>query len=200
MLKRVKILVLGFLLLLSLASCGTFNSGTLDPAYKNKVDFVSLKNETHHIEYLGDTFFPFYEDIIFVEKLEDDVFLGWNGSWWGYQNKYYSSLMESPVYIYETRTNCLYFREDYDYLVDNFVIENSSAEIIWRDIFYSKQTSFDFVNPVNVRLYSKQCPRIKAELQIVCVDDQWYLSSPNTQIVWVASDEFVKILSENGFI
>lgn len=199
MLKSVQVLSLCLLLILCFSSCVSDNE-SLDPEYKNKVDFVSLESGTHYIKYSGYIYSPLSEKIIYVKKLENDVFLGWNGFWWGYKNQYYSSTKDNPVFIYETRTNCLYFHETYNYSTDTFVVENTSAEIVWADIFYSQYDSFDFFEPINVTLYSKQCNRIQAQLEIICVENQWYLSLPASQNVWIPSDEFVKILLKNGIV
>ena len=131
---------------------------------------------------------------------DEDIFLGWNGSWWGFQNQYYSDKADNPLFIYETRIDCLYFHEDYDYTKDVFVIENTADEIVWEDIFVFEQDGIDFVDPIKVDLYSKQCSRIKTGLMVACVDNKWYVCFAEQNLVRRASDEFVKILSENGII
>ncbi len=198
--KTAQVLVLSFILLISFISCKSFDNESPDPAYKNKVDFVSLEDGTHHIEYAGEKFVLFSENTVLVELLEEDAFLGWDGSGWGYYDHRYSSRTDNPVFIYETRMDSLFFHEDYDYLTDTFVIDNTTAEIVWRDIFELSQASFDFEEPVQVEIYSKQCPRLKTYLQLVCVENQWYVSLPNSKDVWTVSEAFVKILSENGLI
>lgn len=186
--------------LLVFVSCGLFDRELLPSEYKDKVDFVSLGNGTHHIEYSGEVFLPFSADFLFVEQSDEDIFLGWNGSWWGFQNQYYSDKADNPLFIYETRIDCLYFHEDYDYTKDTFVIENTAAEIVWEDIFVFEYDEVDFVDPINVDLYSKQCSRIKASLKLSCIDNKWYVCLSGQNFVRSASDEFVKIISENGII
>ena len=80
------------------------------------------------------------------------------------------------------------------------MIKNTSAEIVWKDIFGIEQTRFDFQSPITVELYSKQCSRIKATLELEYVEDQWYVSVPGSQSVWILSDEFVEMLSQSGLI
>ena len=202
MLKRLQVFIFSFFLLVNLFSCSAHENELLNNEYKNKVEFTSLKNGTHSIEYLGNVYYPFFEDIKFVEYSENDFFLGWNGTWWGYQNQYYSYSNDNPIFIYETRIDCLYFHEKYDYATDTFIIESTSAEIIWKDVFSSQSNIFLFSNPTHVVLYSKQCPRIRAELTIECNKNRtrWYVSLSNSSTVWIASDAFVEILSENGII
>ena len=54
--------------LLVFVSCGLFDRELLPSEYKDKVDFVSLGNGTHHIEYSGEVFLPFSADFLFVEQ------------------------------------------------------------------------------------------------------------------------------------
>ena len=48
--------------------------------------------------------------------------------------------------------------------------------------------------------FYKSIGMIELDVQLSDVDNKWYLSVPGTQTVWRASDDFVKILSENGII
>lgn len=131
----------------------------------------------------------------------NDVLLSWNGHRYiGYIDEYYSNTTDNPVFIYNQRVHDVFFHEDYDYMKDIFLIENTNAEIVWENVFGSKINYLDFMKPIEVVLYSKQCPRIKIHLKLVCVENQWYLSLPNSQDVWVASNEFIETLSENGII
>ena len=130
---------------------------------------------------------------------ENDIELGWYYSF-PFSTRFYSDKSENPLFIYAIQSyDGFFLREDYNYLKDTFVIENTDAEIVWEDIFASEQDDFYFSNPIEVVLYSKQCPRIKTSLDLVCVDGQWYLSLPDFR-VWTVSNEFIKILSENGII
>lgn len=207
MVKKALLFVLGCFLLCSFASCAMTGIVPDNPyfdenynEYKNIVDEISLENGTFRLEYAGNVFLPFSGDEVFVAQSDHDIFLGWTGSWWGYQNQYYAFQTDNPLYIYETRIDRLYFREDYDYRADTFVIKNTSAEIVWKDIFGTEQTRFDFQSPITVELYSKQCSRIKATLELEYVEDHWYVSVPGSQSVWILSDEFVEMLSQSGLI
>ena len=207
MVKKALLFVLSWVLLCSFSSCATTGKVPDDPYYdenynefKNIVDETALGNGTFRLEYAGDVYLPFPEDTIFVEQSSQDVFLGWTGPWWGYHNQYYASQADNPLFIYETRIYRLYFREDYDYRADTFVIKNTDAEIVWKDIFGAEQTRSEFQSPMTVELYSKQCPQIKAVLELEYVHDQWYISLRGSQDIWIASDTFVQILVEYGII
>ncbi len=131
---------------------------------------------------------------------ENDIQLGWYYSF-PFSTDAYSDTLDNPVFIYTLGSgNNVYFRHDYSYLTDTFVIENTTVEIVWEDIFSTKQNISHNPSDIRVTLHSKQYPRIKSKLQIVCVDNQWYVSLPNFQGVWTPSDEFLKILFDNGII
>ena len=205
MLKRILALVLGFSLLFLFIYCDWQSDP--DPSLKDNVKVVFHDDGTHHIEYAGNLYFmhaTYFSGVrgeaFTAEVMEDDVLLGWNGPWWGYQNHYYSYSSNNPLYIYNTNNSRIYFPEDYDYTSDIFVVGNTNAEIVWKDVFSSQCDSFRFFKPINVVLYSKQCPRIKAKLEIECNENQWYIALYNSSAVWIAPDAFVETLSENGII
>ena len=81
-----------------------------------------------------------------------------------------------------------------------FALGDRDKKIVWTDIFGAEQTPFDFQSPLAVNLYSGQCSRIHAALELACVEDQWYVSVPGSQSVWILSDEFVELLTQNGLI
>ena len=132
---------------------------------------------------------------------EDDTLLSWNGNryiW--YIDEYYSYSSDKPLFIYNSRLKFVYFREDYDYNSDIFVIEGTNSEIIWKDIFEFTEANVDFTTQTNVCIYSKQCPRIKTSLELAFVGEQGFVRFPDSQEIWILSDEFLKILSDNGII
>ena len=131
---------------------------------------------------------------------ENDIELGWYYSF-PFGTRFYSNKSESPLFIYTIGGyDGFFLRQDYNYSTDIFVIENTTKEIVWKNIFASEQDYFYFSNPIEVVMYSKQCPRIKTCLDLVCVDGQWYISLADFQGVFTISDEFIKALSENGII
>jgi hypothetical protein len=94
----------------------------------------------------------------------------------------------------------MYLRQDYEYFTDTFVIDGTNAEIVWQDIFCGEKNDVQFSNPISVTLYSKQYPRIKTSLVLSFVDEKWYIRYSDSQEIWIPSDEFLKILSDNGII
>lgn len=201
MLKRVLILTLSFLLLLTIVSCDLYDAPILAPEYKDKVDFVSSGNKTHHIVYADSKYLLHDESIISVE-ISDDIFLGWVGSWFGYVNKYYSSTMDNPLFIYETRMDFLYLREDYDFHTDYFVIDGTDSEILFSNaIVYNDDCVLDnnIIQGVNIVLYSKMCPRLKIYLRIFKYEDIWYASTMKGEI-YIVTEDLANVLIENKVI
>ena len=210
--KKGALLTLMISTILLLTSCGLDYRYSLDENLHNQIECVMIENEPSYITYRGDNYIfagttnffhvDTYEvDTNYYKSYEDDILLSWNGNRYvGYIDEYYSYTSECPKFIYNERLGWVYLHEDYDYAEDIFAIENTSIEIIWEDIFDSEHSEINFTDPVTVVLYAKQLPRIKTTLEIECIEHQWYLSLPDTQTVWRASDAFIKLLSENGII
>ncbi len=189
--KFIAIILMISSILFSFSSCTTYEN----------ITFIE-KNNGKCLLYQENIY---YEAAIFTATEyygianENDIELGWYYSF-PFSTRFYSDKSENPLFIYSLQSyDSFFLREDYNYLKDTFVIENTDVEIVWEDIFASEQDHFYFSNPIEVVLYSKQCPRIKTSLDFVCVDGQWYLSLPDFR-VWTISNEFIKILSENGII
>ena len=213
---KVKFLILLLLSMLLFTSCGLKSSSTLDEEKHNQVQYGDETDEDGELEYLiynnnrymsggpleffrvtkkeADDEYPY------SFEYEDDVLVSWNGHrHFGYRFFYYSYTTDNPLFIYDRHE--VYFREDYNYLKDVFEIANTSDEIVWQDMFGPEQSKIDFVNPTNVIVSSKLCPRIKTYLALECVDNQWYMSLPHFPFsVYTPSDEFLKILFDNGII
>lgn len=200
--KRVLIFTLYFFLLLTFTSCGLFNDESLDPKLKDKVDFISAANNTHYIEYENDLFQPHTEKILSIDKSAEYVFLGWNGSCLGYKNQYYSYQITNPIFIYETRTNCLYLRRDYNFKMDTFILQNTDASITFSDAIISEShLAFEINDVVGVDciLYSKNYPELKMFLHVFQYENMWYISTVQGGLYKI-SEDFIEILLENEVI
>ena len=208
MLKRILLFVFCIYLLGTEISSVLFmfTDKTLDPELKNKVDFVSSENETRHIEYMNVAFFPHLEDLLCIDELDDDVFLGWTGAWWGYKNRYFSDRSNSPLFIYETRLNCLYLQADYDFKTDFFIVEGTSSDILFSDAILSKSDldlDDNTVDGIDVILYSKTCPRLKLLLRVFSYQNEWYASirhSTGFREIYKVSEDLIQILKNHKII
>ena len=199
MLKKGLLFILVVSVFLSLTSCGLDYRYSLDESLHNQIEVVKEDdNLAHHLIYQGDKYVSVGD---YYQSHKDDVMLSWNGyRYIWYIDEYYSYTSEKPLFIYNKSTRCVYFREDYDYTTDTFVIENTESEIVWKDMLHSQQSNFDFEDPIEIEIYSKQCPRIRTYVHLVCDETNWYLSVPGYGEVWIASEEFIKILSQNGLL
>ena len=191
--KKCIAILLCFTTLL-LNSC-TFHEG---------VNFVGEKEELallyNDVKYYESDLFTVTERSYKTD--ENDIQLGWYYSF-PFSTDAYSDTLEDPVFIYTVGSDeNVYFRHDYDYLTDTFIIENTDVEIVWEDVFGTQQNNtFLHSSSIDVTLYSKQYPRINARLGIGCVDNQWFIVSlPRFAGVWTPSDEFLQILFDNGII
>ena len=135
---------------------------------------------------------------------EGDVQLSWNGPRFGYLTVFYSYTKDSPLFIYETSCEDVFFHEKYDYTADTFIIAGTNAEIVFSGIVsdLSKHENVNLHEDITIRLYSKNHPRIKMELDLECIEDQWYFRSAlsGSSPTWTVSDSFVQILVDYGII
>lgn len=212
MFKKSIVLILIITLILSLSSCGLDYRYSLDENKHNKIEIVvedekvtSLIYQDTGYYFVGSTNFfsvmTYETEDGYYLSFEDDTLLSWNGNryiW--YIDEYYSYAVDKPLFIYNTRLNWVYFRDDYDYKLDTFVIEGADSEIVWTNIFDSTSKDIDFTPQKNVSIYSKECPRIKTSLELSLVNGQWFMRCSDSKEIWIPSDEFLKILSDNEII
>ena len=210
MLKKILLLICSFVLVFSLTSCAERRA--LDENLHNVIEYVYKEdgitvtgiryhNDYYHADELG--IFSEMTNTYFAH--EGDVRLSWNGSRFGYMSSFYSYTTDSPMFIYKLymTDDCVYFHEAYNYTSDTFVIDGTDAEIVFSDISnFSKLSNPPHLRgDIRIQLYSKNHPRIRMQLKLECIGNQWYLSpAVGSVISWTASDEFINILSENGII
>ncbi len=217
MFKKSLILTWILSLLLTFSSCGLDYRYSLDEDLHNQIEIIFEEDENDpshiiykdkkYIYYTNYTTNQFYVDI---RSNEDDVMVSWNGNrYFGYVNTYYSYTTVNPLFIYYK--SWIFLLESYDYSKDTFVLENTALEYAGQKIFFSKQSArkkefysqspeFNFSNPILLSLHPKKCSRISACLELVCIENQWYVSLQDSKDVWIPSDEFIDFLSENELI
>lgn len=191
---------------------------SLDEDLHNKIESVWKENDPSYIiyedqkyNYVGTTnLFLVDRDPNNYFRGYDDVMLSWNGyRYIGAIAEYYSSTADNPIYIYDEYY--VYFREDYDYTKDTFVVGNTDMEIAWEDIFASniEQTRELYDRGDSVILKSKQDPRIQVRIELTWVNGKWCMilwdmvledNIYSTKSVATPSDEFLQILLKNGLI
>jgi len=204
--KKVILLIIFFIASITIfTSCGLEYRHALNDSLHNQIEGVWLKDVPSHIIYQdktyqyvgGDDFFRIGDHWLY----EDDVMLSWNGyRYIGYIDEYYSDSLDNPLFIYEERTHNVYFREDYNYLADTFIVEDSDIDIVFEDMFSSKQENVLFTEPIVFTLKSKTNSRIKVMAKMKYINNQYYISFYGSDDIWMAKDVFVGDLRQAGII
>ena len=211
--KKFILLILTAFILLTFSSCGLDYRHSLDENKHNKIEVFKESDELSYIIYKDDKYVfagttnlfnvntYLTEDGSYTYTYKEDILLSWNGyRYVGYIDDYYSNTADSPLFIYSNRLHEVYFREDYDYHTDTFLIENFSDKILWDNIFGSLLAEINFESQISVKIHSAQYPRIIASIEIACIDGCWYARLPDNSTVYALSSEFVDILSKNEII
>ena len=209
MYKKILLLICSFILMFNLFSCGVEERLELDKNLQyaikdvkgeDGVDGIYYQDEMYHIDRWN--LFTVTDDSCNIN--EGDVQLSWNGPRFGYLTMFYSYTKDAPLFIYETACDDVFFHETYDYTADTFIIADTNAEIVFSDIVsdLSKHENVNLQEDITIRLYSKNHPRIKMELDLECIEGQWYFRSAlsGSSPTWAVSDSFVQILLDYGII
>lgn len=192
----------------------------MDEDLHNKIESVRKENVPSYIIYEEQKYIYVGTTNSFIVDRDpnnyfrgyDDVMLSWNGHRYGAVIvDYYSRTADNPIYIYDEFNGFVYFREDYNFTKDTYVIGDTDIEIAWEDIFASKieQTRELYDREDSVILKSKQDPRIQVRIELTWVNGKWCMILCNmvledniysTKSVATPSDEFLQILLKNGLI
>ena len=207
--KKILLLICTFILLFHLSSCGVEERLALDKNLQYAIKDVAGEDGLEGICYQDKPYYIDKWNLFTVTKdswniCEGDVQLSWNGSRFGYIKMFYSDTKDAPLFIYETAYDDVFFHESYDYTSDTFIIAGTDAEIVFSDMVsdLSKHANVNLQEEVSIRLYSKKCPRINMELDLGCMDGQWYFRSAlsGSSPVWTVSDSFLQVLLDYGII
>ena len=207
--KKILLLICIFILIFSLTSCGIKEALALDESLHDVIEDIKGEDGVKSICYQDETYYADSRNLFTVTSDdwnidEGDALLSWNGSRFGYKKMFYSYTKETPLFIYETAYDDVFFHKAYVYTSDTFIIDGTDAEIVFSDIEsdLSEYTDVNLQEDAHVQLYSKNHPRIRMELDLLCIEDQWYFRSalPGSSPIWIASDAFVQILFDYKII
>jgi hypothetical protein len=196
-----------------LTSCG--------PLYGVK-EALALDEDLHNIikageNSYGENYYIIYQDTKYYcdemylfslhggsgSYVEGDVWLSWNGPRFFYKNFYYSDTAENPVFIYEIRCDDIFFREDYDYKSDTFVIEGTDKKFVFSDAITEQEVEYDlfktYYEQKDFVIYSEKYPRIRTELTLFFESGEWCVIGTG-YFGFAITDEFAEILTEEGII
>ena len=213
MLKRIELLLLMLTISIMISSCSLSSYTTWKdmtdayPNQKGKVQVISDDGSNYHIEYEGNHYnidklklFRVKENT--QEIPEDDVLVGWDALPFGigYLDKYYSYTSDSPVFIYISRYNELYLRNDYNYEADIFVIKGTDQRFVFSDMFtLSNAFSYDsithYADEIDIILYSDMYPRLQIPLRLFCVNNVWFAGGNSNFALFEVSDELLDLLN-----
>ncbi len=207
--KKILLLICSFILMFNLASCGVMQVLELDENLHNAIKDARGEDGLEGIYYQDEMYYIDRWNLFAVRNdswniNEGDILLSWNGARFGYKKVFYSYTKDTPLFIYDATFDDVFFNETYDYLSDTFVINGTDAEIVFSDIAsdLSKHTNVNLQEDICIQLYSKKYPRIRMELDLECIESQWYFCSAlsGSSPTWTASDAFVQILLDSGII
>ena len=209
--RIIFVLCVALIIIFNCSGCADLKN--TPPTYKDlyqKVKVFYQDNEDDYavyqdIKYYFDKmhFFDVTESPHYID--EGDILLGWNGlsSGWGYIDYYYSDTSENPLFIYNLRLSEVLFRNDYDYQADIFVLNDTNEKFIFsdaiKDFSFIKDATILYKNSVDIELCSEKYPRLKASLTLFQHNNEWYVSTKHFNAFSI-SDEFVDILTQNGYI
>ena len=216
MYKSIAILLLISTILIMSSSCSSSSPygvwKNLCDQYPNEKGKVQVIKDNdggdYHIEYEGTVYnidkLKLFKEKEYTNKIpEDDILVGWDSLPFciGYLDKYYSYTKDNPVFIYISRYNELYLRNDYNYETDTFVIEGSDKEFVFADMLTLSSDPYDtlsiYANQTDIVLYSKQYPRLRIPLRLFCVDNTWYVGGKSDKALFEVSDELFNMLNTN---
>ena len=203
--KKFSLLMYLLILILILSSCGVNERTKLDNNLRNIIMDYSSDENNPHIIYKNEKYVK--NDCFYIYSLKDfenseDILLSWHGKRWGYINTYYSYTADSPLFIYESRLVDLYLSQNYDYMSDIFVVENTQIEMVFSNIFedFTNYINMSFDNFETIKLYSKKCNRLQTDLKISFLNGDYYCSFFSSNKAWKCSEYFVEQIIQNELI
>ncbi len=169
-----------------------------------------VKSITYHqMNYLRvenkDVYYPERYDSEKKEMTRPDVVLSWTGNATGIgdKNVYYSDTAENPLFIYCPKYNALYLRENYDYMEDTFVVQDTNVEISLSEIIKkdgaSHTTTVHCDDRTYIILVSKTNPNICCRLTAFMENEKAYTCIDFGYEAWALSDSVIKKLAKAGF-
>lgn len=196
MCKRILIAILIVELGLSFVSCGMH--GDIEV-----VEYDILK-------YQGANYYlvnPGIFDVNLDEENESPlVKLGWHFNLpYTWQIRYYSYVVDEPNYIFTNDLGAseVWVKQDYDYMSDTFVIEGTSAAIVFSQAFTDHKLQEKHTNDKKIAEFywhSQTCPRIGTMVWIYLIDNTYYIEIPNYHNVYEVSSEFLALLMINEIV
>ena len=211
MLKKFFLVFL--LLLLMLQSCSLINRFYgFTPEFEGKLEYVYAENERGELIedgaiYMDTLYYKHHDSLIQLDEENATILLAWNLAW-PYTWAYYSYQEETPLYIISSMSHELYFRHDYDFFSDTYIIEGTDVEILLCDAISEDDPKLSDIAHLGANfsltfsdkyiLRSQTNSALYLYLYLLYYENKWY--AMNYYRYFALSEEFVEILAENNLL
>ena len=172
-------------------------------------DTVKLDDASEDLIYLGNRYIADEYRMLRVDvsesELEDELVKLKSKKRFAYNNTYFSNTETDPLLIYEKRLRRVYFRADFDFMNSPFVFKGVDEELFLSKILLDttvKESYCKKYNEFSLRLYSVQCPKFVADLNVFSSDGGWYAWTHGLygSRTFALSTDFVNFLQKNAFV
>lgn len=183
-------------------------------------DALSLDDDKHiKLNFIDDDSYDSFEykgtvynlsEIDFLRAGEGELFasdkyeyLGWTGSRFWYRSHIFADSLDNPTFIYSTNSRDTYFREDYNYLTDTFIIEGTDDTIrLCDDLLDVDSDKHSFGKSTNeIVISSVNHPTLTAKFDIMICDGSLYAcAQTNTVVAFRISENFTNVLIDNHIV
>ena len=195
------------LLIVMLAIVTVFTSCDMrDQDLRGKVTFTEDSEGHRSLTYQDTTYY--YDEKEFFSVTEDphtipdgDVMVGWNGMaiQWFYVHEYHSYTQDAPLFIYNIRPNDIYFRQDYDYRMDTFLLEGTDVAVVFSDAITEHRLGSIYQTEATITLRSQTDPRVVATLDLASYDGVWCVVTRRGHCYRI-TDQFKELLDQYDII
>ncbi len=217
MCKKIVILPVVIIVLFALSSCNNifYNNGFSYPEdLKNKVicasydengnandKFIKYSEQEYHKVERNLFYFP--NSTNGMEPNDGDVLLGWDRNLL-YTSAYYSETTVNPLYIYETNTDNVYLRNNYNYESLLFAIDKTDITVIFKKALIPSDFGYDvltkYKDETAITLYSIETPKLQIKLTLFYENKHWYAGGNSPNIIFELSQEFIILLKKHNII
>ena len=131
----------------------------------------------------------------------NDIELGYFYSF-PFSTYFYSYTLENPDYICTNGSDIgVYFKEDYAYQTDTFVIVGTEHEFVFSDALtlstaFAHQGWESYQGEFEITLSPQKHPRIQMPVRVFCVGDIWFACGRQKNALFEVSDDFVKMFTD----
>ena len=208
---RLPALLLALLIVcLPLTAC----TGGVSDEFLNEItlglwDRLLLEEELHNVvkyvdsdtvTYQGNTYYA--APMIFIrEEKRGYEYIGWSGPRFFYISVFFGDSKDAPYILYETALGTTYFREDYDYMTDEFKIKGTEDVICFGEELTEATNSPEELlsGKRSMVLTSSTHESLDIKLSILFYDGRWYACSMDF-VYFEMSENLVEILVKNQII